>query len=689
MKTFTLSVAAGIRGKNKNNLYETQSVIQSMDDLGNAVLWDHCAGLFKNNRRSNDNFIQADCLLMDVDNTHSDNPNEWVTPDTLQQRLPEVEFYIIYSRNHMKEKDGQAPRPKFHVYFPLSETITKAAEIRKLKECLRVVVPEFDPAAKDAARFFFGVENPQGGIQEGSFCVDEFITLSGIEPPTSTPTGEAIGELDGEEGKAEGEAEDAEDSQRFFTPGERHQALYTVGFNALIKYSEEKARTLFYEAAARCKPPKPLDEVNRLWAYLVQKRNEFKDKFTPQKKNLTLQAIEQTLQELNISVCFDVIAKDIEVSNLPADNPHVPESYYSLNTYTKRQANAGILPLLLTSYLKEKSFAVSSDFLKTGLAEIARTHPHNPVADMLSSTTWDGEDRVDKLCEVLGIQDNGYHRAFLRKWLHQAISLAFNDEGTISPEFVLVLQGAQGCGKTSFFRRLAVRPEWFSEGTVIDTRDKDSRIEATSVWICELGELDSTLKKEQASLKSFLTSNLDTYRRPYAEKAERTVRRTVFCATVNPQEVNRDQTGSRRFVYLHVDSIDKDFLFDSMTPTWCCQLWRQVYEQDYLKLGADAFRLDDDERAYSDKHNEAFRVPLPFETELLDLLKWDSLNPDDWEWLTATQVKERCSLKCEASIIGKALQVICKKYPLADTRVLHGSKQYKVPDLRKYRTYNQ
>ena len=678
MRAFTLSVATGIRGKSKNNLYGTHSVIQSMDDLGNAVLWDHCAGLFKNDRRGNDNLIQADCLLMDIDNTHTDNPEDWVTPDDLEQRLPEVEFAIIYSRHHLKEKDGDAPRPKFHVYFPLSEPITKAADIRRLKESLRVVVPEFDPAAIDAARFFFGVESPQGGLHEGNMCVDEFVVINGIQPPeasTGTVRDDTV------------EAEDSEDSKKVITPGERHNTLLHVGFDALTKFSEEKAHNLFLEAAARCKPQKPVDEINRLWTYLVQKRNEFKDKFSPQKKTLTLQIIEQTLQALNISVVFNVINKDIEVSDLPEGNPHVPEGYYSLKAYDRRQANSGILPLFLASYLKEKSFAVSSEFLTAGLAEIARTHPHNPVLDMLTSTAWDGLDRVDKLCEVLGVQDNGYHRAFLRKWLHQAISLALNDEGSISPEFVLVLQGAQGCGKTSFFRRLAVRPDWFSEGTVIDTRDKDSRIEATSVWICELGELDSTLKKEQASLKSFLTSNFDTYRRPYAVKAERAVRRTCFCATVNPETVNRDATGSRRFVYIHVEGIDKDFLFEGMTPDWCVQLWRQVYEQDYLK-DPEAFHLDDNERAYSEKNNEDFRVPLPFETELLDLLDWESTDPNDWQWLTSTRIKEMCGLKCEASVIGRALQVICKKYPYSGRRISRGCAEYQVPDLRKNRIYN-
>ena len=125
---------------------------------------------------------------MDCDNNHSDNPEDWLTVQKLTERLPGVEFLIVYSKSHMKEKkegrkaDGKiySARPRFHVYFALSRTFTIADEIRGLKEQLLQVIPEFDAGAKDAARFFFGVEKPRGEYHEDTLCVDEFISSQSI-----------------------------------------------------------------------------------------------------------------------------------------------------------------------------------------------------------------------------------------------------------------------------------------------------------------------------------------------------------------------------------------------------------------------------------------------------------------------------------------------------------------------------
>ena len=110
---------------------------------------------------------------------------------------------------------------------------------------------------------------------------------------------------------------------------------------------------------------------------------------------------------------------------------------------------------------------------------------------------------------------------------------------------VLVIQNPQGAGKTLLFSKLALYADWFAEGISIDLDKKDSVIQATGCWIAELGELDSTLKREQLSLKAFITSRTDTYRQPYARAATRKPRRTSFCATVNPTEFLNDETGSK------------------------------------------------------------------------------------------------------------------------------------------------
>ena len=655
-RPFILSVAHGTRGNKNKTIYETQASIKELDDLKQACLFDHTGGTFKDNHRSNKDFIQAEVLLMDLDNTHSDKPEDWITPEMLHEKLPEVPFYVIFSRHHMQGKEGKAPRPKFHVYFPLSEPIMKAAEIRKLKEKLLEAIPEFDSKAKDAARFFYGVENPEGVFYEGSSCINEFL---------------------------------AEDNT--IHEGGRNNYIYQQAVDAMIRYGEAKARRIFDAACEKCDPPLSVQEVNATWRSALKWYKEIKEQFTEKRQTLTLETIEKILQALNISVCFNVITKELEVSDLPTDTPYTPSAYATMNAHAKKQTNANLLPLFLTSYLKDRGYSFSESFLLGSIEAIADMHRYNPVWDMIQSTAWDGENRLSKLYEVLGIRDNPFHCGFVAKWLWQAISLAFNDDGAVNSEFVLVFQGVQGVGKTNFFRRLAVRADWFREGAVIDMRNKDTIIESTSVWICELGEFDATAQKEQANLKSFLTSNYDTYRKPYARKTEKAERRTVFAATVNPEHVNRDSTGSRRFIYIHIDAIDKHFVYNTMTPEWCAQLWRQVYEQLYVANGRKGFYLTEAERKYAERNNEDFRVPLKAETELLDLLDWKS-EPEGWEWYTATEIKDmyRELIQYSPVDIAKSLRKIFERFNLEVEEYckrLHGKTKYKLPNRETKYSY--
>ena len=156
MKKITLSIAQGIRGNAANKKYSARAAITSLETLIEAVQYDHVSGVFRNDERSNDNFTAADCLMMDCDNDHSDNPADWLTPESLQTRMPGVMFAVIYSKSHMKDKKDRTARPRFHVYYPLSEEITDSGHVARLKEGLLAIVPEFDRNAKDAARFFYG-----------------------------------------------------------------------------------------------------------------------------------------------------------------------------------------------------------------------------------------------------------------------------------------------------------------------------------------------------------------------------------------------------------------------------------------------------------------------------------------------------------------------------------------------------
>ena len=150
---------ANIVGDEKNCLYPNRVEVTSAEELQEAVKMDHVCAEYDNDYRSKENFRQSNVLVMDCDNDHSEDPEEWKTPEDVGQAFPGVPFYVIYSRHHMKQKNKYSSRPRFHVIFPI-EPVTDSNAYRSLKDSVIAFFPYFDTNAKDSARFFFGVKSP-------------------------------------------------------------------------------------------------------------------------------------------------------------------------------------------------------------------------------------------------------------------------------------------------------------------------------------------------------------------------------------------------------------------------------------------------------------------------------------------------------------------------------------------------
>src|SRR5699024_7639075 len=170
---FTL-FTANTTGNQANTLYPNQVLISSKHDLLAAIKADNTCAEFKDHKRNIANFIKADCLVMDCDNDHSDDPTAWIKPEDIQKYFDGVAHAITFSRNHMKAKHGKTPRPKFHVYFPIKE-MNNAQSYADLKHEIQSFFPYFDGNALDAARFVFGVTKQEIVWVEGSETVDQFI----------------------------------------------------------------------------------------------------------------------------------------------------------------------------------------------------------------------------------------------------------------------------------------------------------------------------------------------------------------------------------------------------------------------------------------------------------------------------------------------------------------------------------
>lgn len=157
------------KGAEANTYYNIKCVISSLNDLKDVALYDHVSCAYKNNHRSKNDFISADAVMMDLDNGHSDDPDSWKTIDDIVEAFPDVEFYYIESRNHMKAKRNnkgeiKEARPKYHIYFPCGRIIDDPEEYDRIKGQIGALFPYFDMKCKDIAHFFYAVPEPKGGV---------------------------------------------------------------------------------------------------------------------------------------------------------------------------------------------------------------------------------------------------------------------------------------------------------------------------------------------------------------------------------------------------------------------------------------------------------------------------------------------------------------------------------------------
>ncbi len=160
-------------GNPGNCSYPHKVEVTDAESLISAVGRDYVCAEYRNSYRNSENFIGSDCLPVDCDNDHSEQPEDWVLPADIMEAFPGVTFAVHYSRYNRREKNGKPARPKFHVLFPI-EHMTDAAAYSNMKKLVNATFPYFDTQALDAARFFFGTTAPEVEIYPGSMNLTEF-----------------------------------------------------------------------------------------------------------------------------------------------------------------------------------------------------------------------------------------------------------------------------------------------------------------------------------------------------------------------------------------------------------------------------------------------------------------------------------------------------------------------------------
>lgn len=227
----------------ENCTYPHKVEVTGKDSLIEAVKHDYVCAEYQGNYRSNDNFIGSDCLPVDCDNDHSDDPDEWVYPSDVATAFPGVAFAVHYSRNHMKAKGGKAARPKFHVFFALDQ-VTEPGQYSEMKKLVNTIFPYFDTKALDAARFFFGTKEPEVEIFDGPMTLTTFLADDDFDANMDSGS---YGDI-------------------VIPEGSRNATLSHYAGRILKRLGNtDEAHKHFAEVAACCQPPLEQSELDSIW----------------------------------------------------------------------------------------------------------------------------------------------------------------------------------------------------------------------------------------------------------------------------------------------------------------------------------------------------------------------------------------------------------------------------------------
>jgi len=310
---------------------------------------------------------------------------------------------------------------------------------------------------------------------------------------------------------------------------------------------------------------------------------------------------------------------------------------------------------------------------------IADRNQFNPIADWITSKPWDGIDRLESFYDTLSEKEdfpNEFKKTLVYRWLLSAVAAVLKPRG-FNARGVLTLQGPQGIGKTSWIKALIslpiLREVCIKLDHHLDAGNKDSIITAISHWIVEIGELDSSFKKDIARLKGFLTSDHDKLRRPYGKANSEYPRRTVFCATVNDNNFLVDATGNSRWWTIPVVRINYSHDIEMQ------QLFAQLVI-DFEK--GEQWWLTPEEEKLLESQNQNHRTISVIQERVLDAIDLDRAGEENLPAMTPTQLLQKIGINNPTNSQAKECAALLRER-FGDSKKIQGFNKWRIPLKRQ------
>ena len=215
-------------------------------------------------------------------------------------------------------------------------------------------------------------------------------------------------------------------------------------------------------------------------------------------------------------------------------------------------------------------------------------------------------------------------------------------------ECVPTLIGPQGCGKTTFVRRLLpleLREYYMDHLNLANKFDKEMAL--TNNLLVNIDELESIRDSQQSSLKQTLSVSKVNSRPIFGRAQEDRPRFASFVATTNNRHPLKDATGSRRYICIQIPD---------------GQMIDNTGEIDYGQLYAQVlYELNEQKAPYWFNNDEVAR---------LQQLNQDFMEKKDiGEMFTACFRKPNEGEAYKTMNCGQIIEVIQKDYPTLENTI--------------------
>lgn len=518
-------------------VFTPEDLLEHLTIMGHPIC---CAELATDERsgfakRDHSSFVSSQVVGIDIDQT--DVPFEAIEQDPW---LREHASFAYTTPSHSEES------PRYRIMFVLAKAITKIDEYRALMSTL---IDKFggDPNTKDAVRIWFGSVNAktiiwgktlsertvQNIVKAGEelqteeriyrtfatsgLTFDDVQEMLRVIPPK-------LAHIDWKKivsavADAIGDGPQVERLLEQWSPSE-------IPYSYVLKHRLEKvtAGTLIWHAKQHGWRPRP-------GLY-----NE-----SPKTTVETLDKVETFLRS-GYDFRKNAITNHIEIRSSNSTKWERISDYW-INSEVRRIRAAGLK--VSTARLHE---IVDSDFSPT----------FDPIKNYFDNLVeWRAGDRdfIGDLIRLIppaahagGYTMDGQQHWYdyvIRKWIVACVACAVHHKPNHT---MIVLQGDQGVGKTTFLRNLCpdeFRRDHYYEGMI--TGEKDVEIKLSQSFIAVDDELETMTKKSSDLIKQVITKDQHSVRHPYAHYSITTPRRVSFAGSVNKRTFLSDETGSRRF----------------------------------------------------------------------------------------------------------------------------------------------